>query len=539
MKVPLTLLVATLTTATITVNNVVDGECLDAASGSSILDGAWNVMGVNGTWATADPPRLDDHNIGIPDPTWTIPTDGWSYAQGEVGDYGANYASQYTCTKLQFCNPETGSDSSTDDDEKEEVVDDDDDDEDAVWGCYRGGKCGEGTHGCCDCDLDSEEACAATGKDYDPELKPIWTDGCGSICTRRRLEKKYRAANRHLMYLDQDSEQPIYKMASKEAFNNCDFTDATLIGTTGTDQCVEVAVDDLALEGDKAYYASTEEACQAGQKLAVSVTDYESTASQCADIALHVPGSSRIRSCDCGFTKTPFSARYAALCALAYQDACYSVSMPDDAECCDTDTCYSKMELFENEMGREHELNRREECGDDTIPGNCYNADGTASDLSQDGSTDCCSQTCSSCGSELATGAVWEPCTSNDPTTMTATCGRLSRYAQEDFICDFSKCSTGSHWGTGNTPIYLYMGIGPEAIDVVRPETNGGESATDADAASSETSTSTNGNGDNDTTDTADDVEDSGGASISTTGSTVIAVFATSVVVFAIINAMA
>eukprot|EP00536_Pseudo-nitzschia_multiseries_P011428 jgi/Psemu1/308179/fgenesh1_kg.386_\ len=107
--------------------------------------------------------------------------------------------------------------------------------------------------------------------------------------------------------------------------------------------------------------------------------------------------------------------------------------MPDD-ECCEAGTCMSKLEVFDTLEGQEHELTRRESC-DDAIPGNCYNMNGFATDVSQNGSTDCCSQTCSSCGSETASGASFEICTSNDPDTMTATCGRLSRYAQEDFVC--------------------------------------------------------------------------------------------------------
>jgi len=135
--------------------------------------------------------------------------------------------------------------------------------------------------------------------------------------------------------------------------------------------------------------------------------------------------------------------------------------MPADSECCDTETCLSKMEIFDTPQGKQHELQRRAECNDD-IPGNCYNIDGTASDISADGSTDCCTQTCSTCGSELSSGAVWEVCTSNVPGTMTASCGRLSRYDQEDFVCDFTKCPEDSYWGMGNEHIYKYMGIESE-----------------------------------------------------------------------------
>jgi len=255
--------------------------------------------------------------------------------------------------------------------------------------------------------------------------------------------------------VNQFSEQDVWKLASKDHFDSCDFAGAELIGTTSATSCVEVEKDDLTMEGEKSYYASKEN-CEAGQKLATMVADWESTSNQCAAIALHIPGSDRIRGCDCNFEKKPFSANYASLCAKAYQEACLEVLMPGD--CCDTETCMSKLETFDTPEGKEHELSRREDCNDD-IPGNCYNMNGVASDLSADGSTECCSQTCSSCGSELATGAVFETCTSNIPGNMTATCGRLSRYSFEDYICDFSKCPSDTQWGSKGESVWKYMGL--------------------------------------------------------------------------------
>jgi hypothetical protein len=206
--------------------------------------------------------------------------------------------------------------------------------------------------------------------------------------------------------VDAFSQQDVWKLASKELFDTCDFTGAELIGTTSATSCVEIVKDDLTSGGEKSYYASKEN-CEAGQKLAVMIADWEDISIQCAAIALHTPASGRIRSCDCDFNKNPFSARYASLCAKAYQEACLNVMQPGD--CCDTSTCMSKLETWDTPEGKEHELARRVDCDDD-IPGNCYNMDGVASDMSTDGSTDCCSQTCSSCGSELASGAVFEIC---------------------------------------------------------------------------------------------------------------------------------
>lgn len=347
-------------------------------------------MGANGTWI---PARLDANNINTQDPTWTVPDGTWSYPHGEMGDRGPNYKTQYTCSKLQFCNPEGGP---------------------------------------------SNPEAAAGGK---------------------RL-------------LNEFSQQDVWKMKDKASFDACDFTDAELIGTTSATSCVEVGKDDLIPEGEKDYYASKEN-CKAGQKIAVTIADWETSSSQCSAIALHTPASSRLRTCDCNYSKKPFAARYGGLCAYSYQEACLSVMMPDD-ECCEAGTCMSKLEVFDTLEGQEHELTRRESC-DDAIPGNCYNMNGFATDVSQNGSTDCCSQTCSSCGSETASGASFEICTSNDPDTMTATCGRLSRYAQEDFVCDFSKCPEDSHWGKNNDFIWTYMGLEKPTISLDLP----GEGATD------------------------------------------------------------
>lgn len=360
----------------------VAGDCLDPST-ASISEGAWNLMGVNGTWV---PDRRDENNINTQNPSWTIPDGTWKYPHGEMGSRGPNYRTQYTCTKLTFCNPEGG-------------------------------------------DVSNE---AAGG--------------------RRKLQQ----ATQVQQAVTQFSQQDVWKLKDKASFDACDFTDAELVGTTSPTSCVEVEKDDRTMDGEKNYYASREN-CAAGQKLAVVISDWETSASQCEAIALHVPASSRLRSCDCAFEKVEWPGRYAALCAYAYQEACFSVMNPDD-DCCEKGTCMSKLEVFDSPEGELLELNRRESCNDE-IPGNCYNMNGFATDVSQDGPTDCCSQTCSTCGPEIARGASFEMCTSNDPDTMTAKCGRLSRYAQEDFVCDFSKCPENSYWGKNNDAIWKYMGL--------------------------------------------------------------------------------
>jgi len=63
-----------------------------------------------------------------------------------------------------------------------------------VPGCYRGGRCGEDVHGCCDCLLNTAEKCEASGYgtgfngthfDEDGEkwtTTPIFSQKCGNIC---------------------------------------------------------------------------------------------------------------------------------------------------------------------------------------------------------------------------------------------------------------------------------------------------------------------------------------------------------------------
>mmetsp|Transcript_23651 Transcript_23651/g.23910 ORF Transcript_23651/g.23910 Transcript_23651/m.23910 type:complete len:377 (+) Transcript_23651:1076-2206(+) len=298
--------------------------------------------------------------------------------------------------------------------------------------------------------------------------------------------------------VDEFSEQEVMHMASKQAFEECDYTDAVSMGTTNaTHACVLVSPkDDLTAEGTMDYYASAvPEHCVAGQKIAVTVGDHDAQARSCGAIAMHIPASDRLRNCDCTFDKKPFSARYPSLCAYGYQEECFALMADAGEDCCESETCFSNMEVFATDEGKEYELNRRTECNDD-IPGNCYNMDGVANDLSEDGSTDCCSQTCRTCGSELASGAVWETCTSNTPSDMTATCGRLSRYAPTEHICDFTQCPVDSVWGTSNPAIYAYMGVDnpnnavaeTTTTDTATTDTNG---SVDESAAAAMTTTTT------------------------------------------------
>ena len=230
-----------------------------------------------------------------------------------MGDYGPRYMTQYTCSKLQFCNPKGGSG---------------------------------------DVDVDTN-ASTAGGRDRD----------------RGRSRDRHRSRQ---LVVDEFSEQEVMQMASKQAFDECDYTEALSMGTTNaTNACVIISPkDDLTAEGEMEYYASAvKDHCLAGQKIAVTVGDHESQASSCGSIAMHIPASDRLRNCDCNFDKKPFSARYSSLCAVGYQEECFALMADEEDDCCESDTCFSKMELFDTDEGKEYELNRRTDCNDD-IPGN-------------------------------------------------------------------------------------------------------------------------------------------------------------------------
>lgn len=188
------------------------------------------------------------------------------------------------------------------------------------------------------------------------------------------------------------------------------------------------------------YYFSSPEGCNAGQRLGVKIQDFDLTADQCELIGLTTP---RLRDCDCRLEKKPSA--LGEPCRTAFSDSCQSVVQEGD--CCETGMCISKLEDYNHPMGRAAEEERRVSC-DDTTPGLCYNEDGQGTDTNRLGSTNCCSETCSSCGTEASPFAKWQPCNSFSAGDQTANCGFLSRYDSEPFVCDFSKCKDGDVWAT-------------------------------------------------------------------------------------------
>lgn len=94
----------------------------------------------------------------------------------------------------------------------------------------------------------------------------------------------------------------VYQMPSKDAFENCDFTNATLIGYVTNTTCVTIERNEMSLLGVQYYYADMQN-CMKDQKVAVEVTDWTTSAAGCARIADEIPATSRVRGCDCMFEK--------------------------------------------------------------------------------------------------------------------------------------------------------------------------------------------------------------------------------------------
>lgn len=244
----------------------------------------------------------------------------------------------------------------------------------------------------------------------------------------------------------------IHLMKDYESTNNCDFSEARLLGTMGThpeDDCFEYSFEEDHELTE--YYFASEEGCANGQKVAVKIQDFAMTASQCAAIGLT---TSRIRNCDCRLQKK--ASTLSEPCRTAFSDSCQDAVL--EGSCCDTGTCISKYEDFNHPEGYNKEVDRRENC-ENSVPGLCYNADGIGTDTDGMGSKDCCKQTCTSCGTEMSPRALWKPCTALDADKKTGTCGFLSRYSPAPFECDFSKCEKNDHWHTDKSPFKYAAGI--------------------------------------------------------------------------------
>lgn len=262
-----------------------------------------------------------------------------------------------------------------------------------------------------------------------------------------------------LRFCPDSADTVVYLMKDFESTEACNFDEAIPLLTERRRRSLQVIGDDEAgcidyvFELDHElteYYFSSPEGCSSGQRLGVTIQDFEMTSDQCAAIGLNTP---RLRNCDCRFEEKP--SMLGEPCRTAFSDSCQGIVQEGD--CCATGTCISKLEDFTHPMGRTAELARREAC-DDTIPGLCYNEDGAGTDTNGLGSTNCCSMTCSECGIEASPFVSWQACNSFDPDTQTSNCGFLSRYDDAPFVCDFTLCGDDDTWSTKGAAFKLFTG---------------------------------------------------------------------------------
>jgi len=233
--------------------------------------------------------------------------------------------------------------------------------------------------------------------------------------------------------------QTVYLMSDEDSMNACNFDTATSIGTTLTpltDGCVEYVFEED--HEISQYFFSSPEGCPSGQRLQVGIADFTLTADQCKAIGLNTP---RIDTCDCRFEKS--NSTLGEPCRTAFSDQCEYMTLKE-GNCCEEGTCLSRLEDFDDPVGRENELARQNAC-DNSIPGLCYNEDGAGTDTNGQGSKNCCTSTCTACGIEANPFANWKVCTPGNETGK-ANCGFLSRYDLDQYVCDFSLCSMGDYW---------------------------------------------------------------------------------------------
>jgi len=266
--------------------------------------------------------------------------------------------------------------------------------------------------------------------------------------------------------------ETVHEVPSFEAADTCDFSEAKALGvmngpgTEVDDGCfLYTFEDDHEL---REYYFVSEEGCEQGQKIAVKIEDFAMTADACKTIGLTTP---RIRNCDCRLQKT--GSALGEPCRTAFSDTCAAVVI-EEGDCCETETCISIYEDYDHPEGKAKEDARVAECKDE-VPGLCYNENGNGTDTNRQGSTNCCTHTCSSCGIKDSATAQWKQCTALDAEAKSASCGFLSRYDGEAYQCNYTLCEEGDHWNTEGEA-YL-TAFDPEApspappVDEPSPET--------------------------------------------------------------------
>jgi len=234
---------------------------------------------------------------------------------------------------------------------------------------------------------------------------------------------------------DNDSGSDVWLMPNEMAMAKCDFSEATQVGTTtdgSDDDCFNYYVEE---DADlKLYLFASKAGCDTGQKAAVSVDDFATVGDACYGMGLT---TSRIKSCTCNYEdremstlSEPCHSQFIAGCNYHFPD------LGDDDSCCDTKSCIGNHLNFEHPIGKAMEDERKTLCRDD-IPGRCVNQD----------ESDCCTNTCTQCGTDISPFNEWAACDAGNATSGIGECGYGGHGGYySKYECDFSKCDADTAW---------------------------------------------------------------------------------------------
>jgi len=232
-----------------------------------------------------------------------------------------------------------------------------------------------------------------------------YPDGSSVICTGRFCSKECAekgcpvliesttCAQVRFCY-DADSGSDVWELPSEMVLANCDFSKVTRVcdeAAVSGETCCNYVIEEDADLGPR-FFAS-KAGCDAGQRAAVNVGDYDETGDQCYNMGLT---SSRINKCTC----TP-GATLVEPCHSEFIQGCLRNSpdvAPDDP-CCAEENCLGRHQDINDPIGAQAEAARKLLCNDG-IPGNCM----------FDGALDCCTKSCTECGIEMDPCASWAQC---------------------------------------------------------------------------------------------------------------------------------
>jgi len=236
---------------------------------------------------------------------------------------------------------------------------------------------------------------------------------------------------------EEDSGSDVWLLPDEQAMSSCDFSKATQICTESQgadDDCCNYYVE---LDDElKIYYFASQNGCEAGQKAAVQIDNYDEVGDACYDKGLV---TSRISRCACNFEDSEFST-LAEPCHSQFVAGCnyHAPDLGEDTSCCETATCVGKHKNYTDPIGKEIEDDRKKTC-EDNIPGRCANI--------ATGDDNCCTSICTACGTDASPYNEWSSCTAGNATTGIGLCGSSSgKSPSAQFKCNFNECEEGDLW---------------------------------------------------------------------------------------------